>query len=253
MNFLSRYKSATQPARVFSEAWIESNFQCPQCADGLCRTPNNTVAMDFLCRTCRQGFELKSKKGVFGKTIPDGAYASMLTRIRSGQSANLILLSYTEEYETRSVVAIPKRFLVAEIVVPRTPLGNHCRRAGWQGCNINIGLLPPEGRIACVKEFQAVPQDEIQREWKRTAFLDEGNADSRGWLTVTMGIVSRLSSESFSLADVYSAEPELARLFPNNKHIKAKLRQQLQALRDLGWLSFLGGGKYAVNRGCNRM
>ena len=62
-----------------------------------------------------------------------------------------------------------------------------------------------------------------------------------------MGIVSRLKKESFSLADVYNAENELVRLFPKNKNIKAKVRQQLQILRDKGWLSFLGNGRYAIN------
>ncbi|MBL0207757.1 MAG: restriction endonuclease [Propionivibrio sp.] len=247
MNVLSQYKSATQRARVFSESWIEKNFKCPQCSDALQRMPNNTRALDLLCRTCAQGFELKSKRGAFGPTVPDGAYASMLSRIRSGRDTNLILLGYTEDYVTRSVVAIPNRFLIEEIIIPRKPLGEHCRRAGWQGCNINIGLLPPEGRIVCVQNFVAVPQDEIRENWKSTAFLEDGNAVSRSWLAVTMGIVSRMKTESFSLADVYNAEKELARLFPNNRSIKAKVRQQLQILRDRGWLSFLGNGRYAIN------
>lgn len=247
MNNLDRYKSASQRARVFSEDWIEKNFKCPQCSDALQRTPNNTRALDFLCRTCTQGFELKSKRGIFGQTVPDGAYASMLSRIRSGQSTNLILLGYTADYVTRSVLAIPNRFLIEEIVVPRKPLGEHCRRAGWQGCNINIGLLPPEGRIVCVHEFQAIPQDEIRKNWERTAFLEDRTGVSRSWLAVTMGIVSRIKFEYFTLADVYRAENELESLFPNNKNIRAKVRQQLQILRDKGWLSFLGKGRYAIN------
>jgi len=123
MNVLSQYKSATQRARVFSEGWIERNFKCPQCSEALQRMPNNTQAFDFLCRTCAHGFELKSKRGAFGQTVPDGAYASMLSRIRSGKDTNLILLGYTEDYVTRSVVAIPNRFLIEEIIIPRKPLG----------------------------------------------------------------------------------------------------------------------------------
>ena len=49
------------------------------------------------------------------------------------------------------------------------------------------------------------------------------------------------------MSNVYNAENELVRLFPNNKNIKAKVRQQLQILRDKGWLSFLGNGRYAIN------
>lgn len=247
MNILHHYKSASQRARAFSEWWVEENFKCPQCSDSLSRMPNNTQALDFLCRSCDQGFELKSTKGTFGRTVPDGAYSSMLSRIRSRQSTNLILLGYTEDYVTKSVITVPNRFLIEEIIIPRKPLGQHCRRAGWRGCNINIGLLPPEGRIVCMHDFVRVSQDEIRKNWKRTVFLENGSAASRSWLAVTMGIVSRIKSDSFTLADVYSAGTELAHLFPDNKNIRAKVRQQLQVLRDQGWLSFLGNGRYAIN------
>jgi len=33
---------------------------------------------------------------------------------------------------------------------------------------------------------------------------------------------------------------------PDNHHIKAKIRQQLQFLRDKGYLQFFGSGKYKV-------
>ncbi|TMH35011.1 MAG: hypothetical protein E6H66_08620 [Betaproteobacteria bacterium] len=49
---------------------------------------------------------------------------------------------------------------------------------------------------------------------------------------------------SRTIADV-SYEPLLATLFPGNNNIRPKLRQQLQQLRDLGQISFLGKGRYA--------
>jgi type II restriction enzyme len=36
----------------------------------------------------------------------------------------------------------------------------------------------------------------------------------------------------------------LAKLHPHNAHVRDKIRQQLQVLRDLGLLEFLGGGSY---------
>ncbi|MBK7899784.1 MAG: hypothetical protein KA603_02175 [Azonexus sp.] len=248
MDILGRYRSATQRARVFSEAWVEEHFRCPSCSERLQATPNNTQALDFTCPSCCSGFELKSKKGAFGRTVADGAYAAMLARIRASRSTSLILLGYTEDYRTRSVIAVPARFLVEALIVPRKPLGPHCRRAGWQGCNINIGLLPPDGRIVCVHEFVTRPQAEICQEWKRTAFLEDSNSAARSWLAVIMGIVSRLERTRFSLADVYQAEGELAERFPGNSNLRAKIRQQLQVLRDKGWLTFLGNGQYAVSR-----
>jgi type II restriction enzyme len=48
----------------------------------------------------------------------------------------------------------------------------------------------------------------------------------------------------FTLADVYAAETALATLHPNNQNVRAKIRQQLQVLRDRGVLLFLAPGEY---------
>ena len=44
--------------------------------------------------------------------------------------------------------------------------------------------------------------------------------------------------------DVYFFENQLSIIHPNNHNIKAKIRQQLQILRDKGFIEFLGNGKY---------
>ena len=41
-------------------------------------------------------------------------------------------------------------------------------------------------------------------------------------------------------------EDHLARLHPMNKHIRPKIRQQLQVLRDHGIVEFLGKGLYRI-------
>lgn len=50
----------------------------------------------------------------------------------------------------------------------------------------------------------------------------------------------------FTLAHVYAHAASLAKLHPNNRHVRDKIRQQLQVLRDLGLLEFLGGGSYRL-------
>jgi type II restriction enzyme len=50
----------------------------------------------------------------------------------------------------------------------------------------------------------------------------------------------------FTLADVYGHVDSLAKLHPHNRHVRDKIRQQLQVLRDLGLLQFLGGGSYRL-------
>lgn len=246
---LAQYKSGAQRARVFSESWVEANLNCPKCNHRLSRTRNNTMARDFTCESCRAGFELKSKKGLFGAIVPDGAYDSMVSSIRSDQRPHLLLLNYTQDYRVQSVAAVPRQFLVEEIVIPRRPLGAHCRRAGWRGCNLNIGMLPPDGRVCCVTDFKAEPTERVRAAWTRSEFLDEYRSSQRGWITLTMSLVRRIGTETFSLRDVYALESEAQLAFPDNLHVREKLRQQLQVLRDKGWLEFLSRGTYRLTHG----
>lgn len=60
--------------------------------------------------------------------------------------------------------------------------------------------------------------------------------------------VARREKIRFTLADVYRYEDELARLHPRNRHVRDKIRQQLQVLRDLGIVEFLGGGRYRFSQ-----
>ena len=45
--------------------------------------------------------------------------------------------------------------------------------------------------------------------------------------------------------DVFAAcAPLAASRYPDNRHVREKLRQQMQRLRDLGLVLFLGSGQY---------
>lgn len=35
-------------------------------------------------------------------------------------------------------------------------------------------------------------------------------------------------------------------MYPENQHIRAKIRQQMQVLRDEGFIEFLGNGEYRL-------
>ncbi|WP_426046157.1 hypothetical protein [Brevundimonas sp. TWP3-1-2b1] len=48
----------------------------------------------------------------------------------------------------------------------------------------------------------------------------------------------------FTLAEVYGFEARLAAIYPDNNNVRPKIRQQLQVLRDMGWLAFNGRGTY---------
>nr|WP_314233666.1 hypothetical protein [uncultured Moraxella sp.] len=59
-----------------------------------------------------------------------------------------------------------------------------------------------------------------------------------------MQYVEKLPNPNFTLKDIYAYAPILAKQFPSNQHIHAKIRQQLQILRDKHIIEFLGNGNY---------
>jgi type II restriction enzyme len=64
------------------------------------------------------------------------------------------------------------------------------------------------------------------------------------WHDDVLAIVQKLPSR-FSLEDCYRFVPQLARKHPDNDNIEAKIRQQLQALRDEGVIRFVDrNGRY---------
>ncbi len=66
-----------------------------------------------------------------------------------------------------------------------------------------------------------------------------------GWLQLTMEGLSRIRSETFTMDQVVAAcAPLAASRYPNNRHVREKLRQQMQRLRDLGLILFVGHGRY---------
>ncbi|MHB1457052.1 MAG: phospholipase D-like domain-containing protein [Armatimonadota bacterium] len=65
-----------------------------------------------------------------------------------------------------------------------------------------------------------------------------------GWKRTFFEALQQIPKIYFPLQEVYSLETHLMRLHPDNKHIRAKIRQQLQFLRDIGLIKFMGSGQY---------
>ena len=59
-----------------------------------------------------------------------------------------------------------------------------------------------------------------------------------------MKAVEAVGRDEFTIEDVYAQEATLAALYPGNNNVRPKIRQQLQVLRDRGWLAFDGRGRY---------
>lgn len=232
-----------------TESWVGAQVYCPNCGQRtLNQYPNNTPVGDFFCPKCSEQFELKSKRDAFGSKIVDGGYRTMLRRLRSADVPNLFALSYDRTRgRVQNLFVIPSHFFVPEIIERRKPLAPTARRAGWTGCNILFGDIPQAGRVNVVASGVPVNKALVLSAWKRTLFLrEQKKVEARGWTLDVMRCVERLRMPEFSLADVYGYEGRLSKLHAHNRHVRAKIRQQLQVLRDAGYLEFVSRGRYRV-------
>ena len=59
-----------------------------------------------------------------------------------------------------------------------------------------------------------------------------------GWTLAVFECTNLIPKQIFTLSDINSFEEHLGGVYPENKHIKEKIRQQLQKLRDLGLIEF---------------
>lgn len=233
---------------MITEAWVHENLYCVACdEDSLLRTPHGRAVVDFRCDNCRQKYQLKARGSPIGHRIPDAAWKPMSAAVRAGKAPSLLLLQYDpRQWKVKNLFGVPNHFLTLSSLERRKPLGPSARRAGWVGCNILLRNLPVDGKVYIVHEREEIPHDKVRRTWRRFEFMKKASHESRGWTANVLACVRRLNQRIFTLEDVYVFEGELARLHPRNRHVKAKIRQQLQVLRDQKILRFLDRGNYLI-------
>src|SRR3989344_1400205 len=246
---ITNYKSTSQKARILTEHWVNNSIFCPNCGElDIDKYPNNRPVADFYCSNCKEEYELKSKQNTIGTKVLDGAYHTMIERLTSSNNPNFFLLNYDlSNFSVTNFFVIPKHFFVPEIIEKRKPLSLSARRAGWIGCNILLNSIPQTGKIFFVRNRQVEPKEKVLANWKKTLFLrEEQEISAKGWLLDVMRSIEKLGKREFTLDDIYAFEKELSALHPDNKHIKDKIRQQLQVLRDKNYLDFVSRGYYRL-------
>ena len=241
-----RYKSNSQKIRVITENWVSRNLFCPYCGNAyICQFENNRPTADFYCPSCAEEYELKSKHTAISNKVADGAYDKMIGRIRSINNPNFFFLQYGKaDFRVRNFVMIPKHFFVPHMIEKRNPLTGAARWAGWVGCNIVLKSIPEEGRIYIVKDEIEQPVDRIISNVKKMNFVRQYELEARGWILDVLKCVNCIEADNFTLQQMYQFEHTLSLRHPENHHIKEKIRQQLQILRDKGVIEFVGAGRY---------
>jgi type II restriction enzyme len=243
------YKSVSQKIRNLSENWVSREAYCPNCGQpNMGEYRNNRPVADFFCSCCNEDYELKSQAKIFGPRVVDGAYRTMIERLKGLNNPNLFLLHYDAVgLSVLDLLVIPKYFFVPEIIEIRKPLSPVARRAGWIGCNISLQGIPHAGRIFLIRNRLAEPKDQVLAKWQSTIFLrDLKDVRAKGWLLSVMKCIDKIRRRTFTIDELYRFEDELRVTYPSNRHIKEKMRQKLQILRDIGYLEFVGRGTYRL-------
>lgn len=242
------YKNKAQQARVVTEAWGQEELFCANCdSTSLGATPANNRAIDFVCPRCSAPFQLKAKHGPIGSTIGDGAFTAMLAAIREDRTPNLLLLRYEwPAWRVVDLFLIPHFAFPESAIIKRKPLAVTARRAGWVGCNIDLRRTAPEARIPVITAHVPAPAATVRASYARLKPLRDLQASQRGWTLDVLNAVRTLGRREFSTADAYSFAPELERLHPDNRHVRDKIRQQLQVLRDAGLLFHFERGRWRL-------
>ena len=96
----------------------------------------------------------------------------------------------------------------------------------------------PRTAVRTPDEFAEVPTFSIEdREMLLRGFT--------GWKRLTLEGVLSMPDDDFELDDLYRVcEPTAVEQYPDNHNVQAKLRQQLQLLRNLGIVEFVTPGNY---------
>lgn len=245
------YKSKAQRSRVITEAWAGQNLYCLNCeTDAIeAHRPSQKVE-DYLCPSCDRRTQLKAKRGGHGGKVANSAYEPKMEAIHANQAPDYAFLGFDpDEWLVTNLVVVPGHFITPTVIERRAPLSDDARRSGWVGSNILLDRIPVAGRITLVDHGSIVPRRKAREQFEQTVFLAEEEAEARGWTSAVMDCIDELGldpGERFELEDVYAFEDRLGEMYPDNQHVRAKIRQQLQVLRDEGLIEFLGDGEYQL-------
>ena len=246
-------KSQSQIARRITEDWAERNLFCLGCSsEKLVADKPGTPVQDFSCPLCKTPYQLKSKNGRHSNVVANSAYCPKITAIRQGKAPNYAFLDYNrKELLVTNLFVVPGHFLTESVIQKRPPLRPNARRAGWVGSNILLSKLPPEGRIAVVLDGSPIEPEVVRDNWNKYEFLKDDPRASDGWGPEILAAVRELQAETqsngFTLQAFYSRFMEaFAVQHPDNHHVDARIRRQLQLLRDNNIIEFLGRGRYRI-------
>ena len=95
--------------------------------------------------------------------------------------------------------------------------------------------IPEQGKIDIIREDEEFKSDEVINKYIKIKNLQIDNVSLRGWMLDVLNCINDIKSENFTLEEIYKYANYLKSKHLYNHNIEAKIRQQLQFLRDKGF------------------
>jgi type II restriction enzyme len=205
------------------------------------------LEVPFSCSVCLSRYQLKSTKGKFGTCIPDGAFGSIIESLKQDRAPNILIMKYdVVDWKVSDLKIIPFFGYSEQAIIKRKPLSDNARRAGWIGCNIDLRSIPNNFLIDIIKNGHAIAPEVVHKNYSNVKPLQEIKPEARGWTIIMLNLIQSYGDRVFTTNESYRFEDFLADIFPNNSNIRPKIRQQLQVLRDMGFISKEGRGEWRL-------
>lgn len=165
MSVAEGFTSRSQIARIVLETWASMNLYCVHCArNDLSALPANAVVSDLMCAECSAQYQLKSKEGRFGDKVMGGEFNRYVAAAKAGAFPHLMLVEWDRRFSSVFVVrAISGSTVTPDRILPRNRLSVTAKRAGWQGCMIDIEGLKTVDLV--VPKLR--PRDETRALWTK--------------------------------------------------------------------------------------
>ena len=113
-------------------------------------------------------------------------------------------------------------------------------------CDLDLTCIPSDGLIPVVSNGSEIKQIIVRAAYQTSKRFGEIPLSKRGGTALVLAVIRRIGAKEFTSADMHRYAGEMHKVYPENNHVEAKVHQQLQVLRDLGYLEFLGRGEYRV-------
>lgn len=197
--------------------------------------------IDALCTLARQGTKILSLAGLHAKVYVIDDKRALVT------SANATMGGMERNWEC-GVALEDARTIEAVANLILCGFGSPQPPHNWNADEIEMlrepvstlrDQLPPPRQLPRLDASQ-LPSIKLRREGQRVLL-----GGFSGWTKLALEGVLLQRDDLFTLDELVAiCRPLAASHFPRNRYVREQLRKQLQRLRDLGLVEFIGGGNY---------